>query len=130
MFKNLIVYRLGPEGPATSDPHSARSVLAAGVGSIWAGAWGDGAGRWDVKAWSNLSAKDGLAGNIVYSLAQDRQGQIWLGTNRGVSRWDGKTFKNFGVAEGLLDHNVYALAVGPDGDIWVGTKKGVARIGP
>ena len=73
--------------------------------------------------------KDGLAGNIVYSLAQDREGVMWFGTNRGVSRWDGKTFKNFREAQGLLNDNVYALAVGPDGDVWVGTKKGVARIG-
>jgi ligand-binding sensor domain-containing protein len=96
---------------------------------VWAGTWGGGAARWDGKAWRNLTTKDGLAGNIVYSVVQDRQGHLWFGTNRGVSRWDGKAFRNFGVAEGLLEHNVYALAVAPDGDIWVGTRKGVARIG-
>jgi ligand-binding sensor domain-containing protein len=85
--------------------------------------------RWDGKAWTNLTAKDGLAGNIVYSLVQDKKGLFWFGTNRGVSRWDGKTFKNFGMAQGLLENNVYALAVGPDGDVWAGTRKGVARIG-
>jgi ligand-binding sensor domain-containing protein len=117
---------VGSDGPATYNPNYVFSILAAADGSIWAGTWGGGVGRWD---WRNLTAKDGLAGNIVYSVAQDHQGQLWFGTNRGVSRWDGKAFKTFGVAEGLLDHNVYALAVGPDGDIWVGTKKGVARIG-
>jgi ligand-binding sensor domain-containing protein len=120
---------VGSDGPATYNPNYVFSILAAADGSIWAGTWGGGVGRWDGKAWRNLTAKDGLAGNIVYSVAQDHQGQLWFGTNRGVSRWDGKAFKTFGVAEGLLDHNVYALAVGPDGDIWVGTKKGVARIG-
>ena len=117
------------EGPATYNPNYVFSMLAATDGSIWAGTWGGGASRWDGKAWKNLTAKDGLAGNIVYSVVQDRQGHIWFGTNRGVSRWDGKAFKNFGIAEGLLGLNTYALAVGPDGDVWVGTKKGVARIG-
>ena len=117
------------EGPATYNPNYVFSMLAATDGSIWAGTWGGGASRWDGKAWKNLTAKDGLAGNIVYSVVQDRQGHIWFGTNRGVSRWDGKAFKNFGTAEGLLGLNTYALAVGPDGDVWVGTKKGVARIG-
>lgn len=117
------------EGPATYNPNYVFSMLAAADGSIWAGTWGGGAARWDGKAWKNLTAKDGLAGNIVYSMVQDKQGHIWFGTSRGVSRWDGKSFKNFGRAEGLLDLNTYALAVGPDGDIWVGTKKGVARIG-
>lgn len=120
---------VGTEGPATYNPNYVFSMLAATDGSIWAGTWGGGASRWDGKAWKNLTAKDGLAGNIVYSVVQDRQGHIWFGTNRGVSRWDGKAFKNFGIAEGLLGLNTYALAVGPDGDVWVGTKKGVARIG-
>jgi ligand-binding sensor domain-containing protein len=120
---------VGAEGPATYNPNYVFSILAAVDGSVWAGTWGGGVARWDGKAWRNYSARDGLAGNIVYSLAQDKQGVLWFGTHRGLSRWDGKTFKNFGTAQGLLDNNVYAVAVAPDGDIWVGTKKGVARIG-
>jgi ligand-binding sensor domain-containing protein len=120
---------VGAQGPATYNPNYVFSILAVPDGSVWAGTWGGGASRWDGKAWRNLTVKDGLAGNIVYSIARDQQGQLWFGTNRGVSRWDGKAFKNFGVAEGLLDANVYALAVAPDGDIWAGTRKGVARIG-
>jgi ligand-binding sensor domain-containing protein len=117
------------DGPATYNPNYVFSILVAADGSTWAGTWGGGVARWDGKAWTNLTAKDGLAGNIVYSLVQDKKGLFWFGTNRGVSRWDGKTFKNFGMAQGLLENNVYALAVGPDGDVWAGTRKGVARIG-
>ena len=119
---------VGAEGPATYNPNDVFSILAAADGSIWAGTWGAGASRWDGKAWRNLTTKDGLAGNIVYSLAQGRDGTLWFGTNNGVSRWDGKAFKNLGVAEGLLDRNVYALAVAPNGDVWVGTKRGVTRV--
>jgi ligand-binding sensor domain-containing protein len=120
---------VGSEGPATYNPNYVFSILAAADGSIWAGTWGAGVARWDGKAWTNLTARNGLAGNIVYSMVQDKQGVLWFGTNHGVSRWDGKAFKTLGVAQGLLDQNVYALAVGLDGDIWAGTKKGVARIG-
>jgi ligand-binding sensor domain-containing protein len=119
---------VGNEGKATYNPNYVFSMLAAADGSIWAGTWGGGAARWDGKRWTNLTAKEGLAGNIVYSITQDREGQLWFGTNNGVSRWDGKQFKNLGLAEGLLDRNVYALAVAPNGDVWAGTKKGVARI--
>lgn len=120
---------VGADGPATYNPNYVFSILSAADGSIWAGTWGGGASRWDGKAWHNVTAKEGLAGNIVYSLAQDKLGALWFGTNRGVSRWDGKTWQNFGMKEGLLDLNVYALAVAPDGDVWAGTKRGVARIG-
>jgi ligand-binding sensor domain-containing protein len=76
-----------------------------------------------------MNTKDGLAGNIVYSIAQTKDGNMWFGTNRGVSRWDGKNWQNFGIKEGLLEENVYALAVSPTGEVWAGTRKGVARIG-
>jgi ligand-binding sensor domain-containing protein len=119
---------VGNEGRATYNPNYVFSMLAAADGSIWAGTWGGGAARWDGKRWTNLTTREGLAGNIVYSIAQDREGHLWFGTSNGVSRWDGKQFKTLGVAAGLLDRNVYALAVAPNGDVWAGTKKGVARI--
>jgi len=96
---------------------------------VWAGTWGGGVARYDGKRWTNLSKKDGLAGNIVYSIAQHKDGAFWFGTNRGVSRYDGKSWQNFGQKEGLLDENVYALAIAPTGEVWVGTRLGVARIG-
>ncbi len=119
---------VGTEGQATYNPNYTFAMLAAADGSIWAGTWGGGAARWDGKAWKNYTVKDGLAGNIVYSVVQDKTGAIWFGTSNGVSRWDGKAFKNVGMAEGLLEKNVYALAVAPNGDVWAGTRKGVARI--
>jgi ligand-binding sensor domain-containing protein len=118
------------EGPATYNPNYVFSILAASDGHIWAGTWGGGVARWNGKAWTNLTAKEGLAGNIVYSMAEDSRGVLWFGTNKGLSRWDGKTFRNLGMAQGLLDNNVYAVAISPDGDVWAGTKKGVARIAP
>jgi len=120
---------VGREGTATYNPNYVFSILSARDGSVWAGTWGGGVSRWDGKAWTNLTTRDGLAGNIVYSIAEGGDGALWFGTNNGVSRYDGKAFASLGMKEGLLERNVYAVAVAPDGDIWVGTRKGVARIG-
>lgn len=117
------------EGLATYNPNYVFSILTAPDGTVWAGTWGGGVARFDGKAWRNLTTKDGLVGNIVYSLARDKSGVLWFGTNKGVSRYDGKGFRNFTRAEGLLDNNVYTMAVAPNGDVWAGTKRGVARIG-
>lgn len=119
---------VGSEGTATYNPNYVFSILSAQDGSIWAGTWGAGVARFDGEAWHNLTARDGLAGNIVYSMAQDAQGTLWFGTNNGVSRYDGRNWRNLGVKEGLLDRNVYAITVAPNGDVWAGTRKGVARI--
>jgi ligand-binding sensor domain-containing protein len=117
------------EGTATYNPNYVFSILAARDGSIWAGTWGGGAARFDGKRWANLTANDGLAGNIVYSMAQQPDGVLWFGTNRGLSRYDGKTWTSFTRLDGLLEDHVYAVAVAPGGDIWAGTKRGVVRIG-
>lgn len=117
------------EGVATYNPNYVFSVHIGSDGLIWAGTWGGGVGRFDGKAWQNYTTKDGLAGNIVYSIAQDIKGNLWFGTNRGVTRFDGKNWHSLTRKEGLLEDNVYALAAAPNGDVWAGTRRGVVRIG-
>lgn len=113
----------------TYNPSYVFSILAAADGSIWAGTWGGGASRWDGKRWSNLTTREGLAGNIVYAIAQQKDGVLWFGTDRGLSRYDGRSWQTIGRAEGLLEDHVYAIAIAPDGDVWAGTRRGVARVG-
>ena len=96
--------------------------------SVWAGTWGGGVGHYDGKSWTNYTSSDGLAGNIVYSIAQDNNGMLWFGTNNGLSRYDGKAWITYDTHTGLLDNNVYAIAPTPSGELWVGTKNGVSRI--
>lgn len=117
------------EGSASFNPNYVFSIHAAPDGRIWAGTWGGGVSRYDGAKWTNFTVKDGLAGNIVYSIAQEAGGVFWFGTNGGVSRFDGKTWQTLTRQDGLLDTNVYALAVDGKGSVWVGTKRGVARIG-
>ena len=116
------------EGRPTFNANYVFSIHIAPDDAVWAGTWGGGVSRFDGKRWTNLTVADGLAGNIVYSIAQHSDGAFWFGTNRGVSRWDGKRWQNFGRAEGLLEDNVYALAVTPQGEVWAGTRRGVTRI--
>lgn len=117
------------EGQPTYNPNYVFSIHVAPDGTVWAGTWGGGVSRFDGKRWVSYSTKEGLAGNIVYSIAQDKNGMFWFGTDNGVSRYDGKNWRTFGRQEGLLDNNVYTLAVTPNNEIWAGTKRGVARIG-
>ena len=117
------------QGSATYNANYVFAMFCARDGTLWAGTWGGGAARYDGKAWTNFTTRDGLAGNIVYSIAQAADGALWFGTSNGVSRFDGKAWTNLATKDGLLEPHVYAVAVAPDGDVWVGTRKGVARIG-
>ncbi|MDP3671295.1 MAG: two-component regulator propeller domain-containing protein [Telluria sp.] len=116
------------DGAPTYNPNYVFSILVAADQSIWAGTWGGGVSRFDGKRWTNYTTKEGLAGDIVYSIAQDAKGVLWFGTSAGLSSFDGKRWRKVDKQGGLLDNNVYAVAVAPNGDIWAGTKRGVARL--
>ncbi len=126
-------------GEATYNPnyvfaiHASRHpVSTAGTGAdevIWAGTWGGGVSRFDGRGWRNWSTRDGLAGSIVYSIAEGEDGVLWFGTSRGLSRFDGSSWQTIDRRRGLLNDHVYAVVVAPDGSVWAGTRGAVARIG-
>ena len=115
-------------GKPTYNPNYVFSIFADRDDSIWAGTWGGGVTRYKNGEWTNLMEKDGLAGNIVYSITQDPDGSYWFGTNKGLSRYDGHSWNNWNIHNGLPGNDVYAIAIAPGGDIWVGTRGGVTRM--
>ncbi|MDH3355807.1 MAG: hypothetical protein OEL79_11405, partial [Chromatiales bacterium] len=75
-------------GKNTYNPNYVFSILIDNKDEIWAGTWGGGVSHFDGSQWHNFNTEDGLAGNIVYSSAQDNEGAYWFGTNAGLSRYD------------------------------------------
>ncbi len=120
---------LSGDGGLTYNPSYVFALQITPDQSIWAATWGGGVSRFDGTHWRNFTTRDGLAGDIVYSIAQEPSGILWFGTNGGVSRYDGKSWHNYYKKTGLLEDNVYAVAVSPNGDIWAGSRRGVTRIG-
>ena len=117
-------------GRESYNPNYVFATLVDTDDVVWVGTWGGGVSRYENGEWRNLSMADGLAGNIVYSVAQDSTGAMWFGTNRGLSRYAGGTFNNFDVLSGLPGNDVYAIAATRAGEVWVGTRDGVARLAP
>lgn len=75
----------------------------------------------------SYSVKEGLAQTQVYSICQDEEGYLWLGTAGGASKFDGATFTNYSTENGLL-HNVVISVNSFKGFVWVFTQNGVTRI--
>ncbi|ROR32903.1 ligand-binding sensor domain-containing protein [Inmirania thermothiophila] len=118
---------LSGTGP-TYNPNYVFSIIAARDDTIWAGTWGGGVSRFDGRRWTNYTRKDGLAGNIVYAVAQAPDGALWFGTDAGLSRFDGRDWESFNPHHGLTGRDVYAVVATPDGSIWAGTRGGVTRL--
>lgn len=117
------------DGQQTFNPNYVFDLIVAQDDTIWAGTWGGGASHFNGQSWTNFTVKDGLAGNIVYSVAQDENGGLWFGTNGGLSHFDGKSWTGYTRSEGLLDNNIYAIQPASNGKIWVGTRSGVMLMG-
>jgi len=114
-------------GQASYNPSYVFATLADRDDVIWAGTWGAGLSRFEDGKWTNFTVADGLAGNIVYAIAQDDDGNYWFGTNNGVSHYDGTSWTNFGIEDGLFGTDVYTIVATPGNEIWAGTRGGAVR---
>ncbi len=74
----------------------------------------------------NYTIDDGLPSNQVYDIIQDKEGIIWIGTDRGMCSFDGYDFKSYSIEDGLPDKLIFNLYCDYQNRIWVGT--GVPRI--
>jgi ligand-binding sensor domain-containing protein/signal transduction histidine kinase len=73
---------------------------------------------------------DGLSDNMVNSILDDREGDLWVGTNTGgLNRLKTRTLVAYGRAEGLPGDGVVPIAQDTHGDIWIGmTCGGLVRV--
>lgn len=69
----------------------------------------------------HFGVEQGLPSSEVHDILQDRNGFIWIATDRGVSKYDGYSFHNFSSAYGLTDNTVFYLTEDTTGNIWCGT---------
>ena len=82
-------------------------------------------GNWRVEYFNE---EKGLAGRSSYSLMQDKQGYLWIGTADGLNRFDGYAFKTFrkihGDQKSLGGNQVTHIIQDKDENIWVGFSTG------
>ncbi|TAL03788.1 MAG: hypothetical protein EPO07_05770 [Verrucomicrobia bacterium] len=60
----------------------------------------------------------------VGAITQDRAGNLWFGTQRGLVRWNGSDWKVFAQREGLSAPGVSAITEDAAGNLWIGTLDG------
>ncbi|MDP2037356.1 MAG: two-component regulator propeller domain-containing protein, partial [Ignavibacteria bacterium] len=76
-----------------------------------------------------LSKSDGLSSDLISSLAVDRRGQLWIGTDIGVNMISDptrpKTTLSTLVGLSVRNQTVNCIAVDPIDQKWIGTNNGV-----
>jgi len=116
--------------------NNVRCVYEDSDGIIWLGTENGGLNRYNKKTQTVecFYASDGLPSNIIYSITEDNNKNLWLGTAYGVSKFSyaSKTFKNYDVSDGLQGYicNRNAIYKRHDGSILVGTTNGLSIFHP
>lgn len=71
---------------------------------------------------AHISDQDGLPSRVVYDMAQDHHGFMWLATSKGLTRYDGYDLVFIPLDPGPQLSVVSSLWVTPDNTLWIGTK--------
>jgi ligand-binding sensor domain-containing protein len=118
-----------------------RSIFQDSKGNFWFGPAGQSVARYDektLKYYSKIEFFHGSNsvyhdyGNSVHAIAEDKNGNIWFGTDHGAIKYDGKIFRSYTEKNGLSNIKVgrKSILIDKSGNIWVGTEGGVFRYIP
>ena len=122
-----------PKPPATEIRVGSNGLLFDNDGTLWVTTLGDGLRRSGRPESASIKGRrierlgkeldqygqaQGLSGDFTYSIVQDREGDIWIGSSRGLDR-----FRHSAIVPVPLPSGYHALQMLPDaGDrIWVGS---------
>ncbi len=103
-------------------------LLTDAHGSLWLGTVDEGAYRLSERGLERVGVEDGLPNSRVLALLEDRERNIWIGTNGGLTRLSAAPFSSLTLQRGLAGDFVRAVMEHPDGSLWVGTSSGLSRI--
>lgn len=123
------------------NPHSISgdyviSILEDENGYIWFGTYGNGVNKYDPESdtFTSWSKVDGMLNNIVYSIHEGKDGNIWMSTELGLSRLDPNSgnIRNFTSYDGLLNDQYYWAASyeNDEGKLYFGGMRGMDGFDP
>lgn len=131
--KGLYKYVKGQWICVIPDPF-AEMVYENRYGTLWAASRNSGLYRID----SNGTIKQfvhepgnshSICGNDVRTVTEDRQGNLWIGTRKGLTKYSPEsnqfeTYTENDLPGSLRHSSVFSLLLDKDGDLWVGTYYG------
>ncbi len=112
-----------------------RSLLVDSKGRLWVGTAEAGLLRFDQPGGEHPQARrygpqDGLSGEYVECLTEDRQGRIYACTGRGIDRLDIESggFRHYTTADGLVKGDLQMAFRDREGTLWFASTQGVSRL--
>lgn len=113
--------------PSSIAQFQAQRLLRDRDGGLWGGATTYGLvhvreGRTDV-----FSRFDGLSGDSIIAIFEDREANIWVSTTDGLDRFRESAVVPYSVSQGLSSSRVSSVLASSEGSVWVSTYDGLNR---
>ncbi|MEO8043007.1 MAG: two-component regulator propeller domain-containing protein, partial [Acidobacteriota bacterium] len=125
------VYVGGSDSKVTRIPAPTADVFALekNSGSVWAGTERYGLFQFDGaklrKNYTFENTSGGLRSNMILTMFTDREGVLWIGTNRGVSRFDTRGALQETVSDIPNSNFIRSLYRTTKGEIYAGSNRGL-----
>ncbi|WP_442952470.1 ligand-binding sensor domain-containing protein [Paraclostridium sp. AKS81] len=70
-----------------------------------------------------------ISNNSVRVINEDKQGNLWIGTNYGLNKFNPKTekFEVYTMEDGLPNNTIYGIVIDKSDHIWVSTNYGLSK---
>jgi ligand-binding sensor domain-containing protein/signal transduction histidine kinase len=88
---------------------------------IWVGTADDGLFLFETNHFVPAPGAE-IPGPKIFALFESRNGQLWVGTQKGLGNFDGQKWKVFTTRDGLSENSVRAIAEDDGGNLWIGTE--------
>ena len=88
--------------------------------SLWIGTLNGGIYRIQANKVDHFRGSDGLSGDAVSGIFQDREGNIWIATSRGIDNFHDIRVASFSTRQGLSADQVNSVLASRDGTVWIG----------
>ena len=77
---------------------------------------------------SSLGTNRLLAGEVVYAMHEDADGEIWVGTANGLFRFDPQTrdIVRYTMSDGLPSNSISSIESDSEGNLWISTNGGIS----
>ena len=108
--------------------HQINTMLRDNEGGLWIGTYGEGIVHLHDGRVDHFSSVDGLSSDIVESIFQDKEGNVWATTPESIEKFTKPAVPRLTYKQGLSAGSVFSVLVDRRERTWIGTSDGFNEI--
>jgi ligand-binding sensor domain-containing protein/signal transduction histidine kinase len=110
-----------PQDFTVGQSQSAWTVLVDHQQQVWVGTREEGLFQFQTNFFVPAPGAE-ILGPQIFALFEDRNGQLWAGTQKGLANFNGQHWKMYTTRDGLSENSIRAIAQDTNGNLWIGTE--------